>query len=172
MHESTEVTWVEDGICVCNNCGAFADTPQKISHHKTCQPGEAKKWEAFYSEANEEEAAMGIHDYWEDGQAPDWEPDPDWTDSQKIVEVSFDILVHTTEKAFLLQIGEENIWFPKSEATLNMSMNNNTVLIPKWLAEEKGLEEHYTQEEKTEIEELFNKVMRKNIRNLKDDLPF
>jgi len=49
-----EVTWVMDDICVCNNCGAFADSPEKIEHHKTCTPGEAKKWEKFYSRSNEE----------------------------------------------------------------------------------------------------------------------
>lgn len=117
---------------------------------------------------------MGIHDYWEDKQAPDWEPnpDPDWVDGQKEVEISFDILVHTTKGAYLLQIEEENYWFPKSQVTLNMSMNNNTVLIPKWLADQKGLEEHYTQEEKTKTEELFSKVVRRNIKKLEDDVPF
>lgn len=115
---------------------------------------------------------MGIHDYWENGQAPDWEPDPDWVDGQKEVEISFDILVHTTKGAYLLQIGEENYWFPKSKATLNMSMHNNTVLVPKWLADEKGLGENYTQEEKTKTEELFSKVVRRNIKKLEDDVPF
>lgn len=107
---------------------------------------------------------------WEED--PEWGNDPDWVDGQKEVEISFDILVHTTEKAYLLQIGEENLWFPKSQVTLNMSMNNNTVLIPKWLADEKGLKGEYTQKEKAETEELFNKVMRRNIKKLEDDIPF
>jgi hypothetical protein len=152
MPESTEVTWVEDDICVCNNCGAFAGTPQKISHHKTCQPGEAKRWEAFYSEANEEEAAMGFED-WAAGK--DWEmEDPycnefptfghnsNWRDNQKEVELAFDVLVHTTKEAYLLQIGKENFWFPKSRSTLNMTVNKNTVLVPKWLMAKKGLERY------------------------------
>lgn len=115
---------------------------------------------------------MGFEDWGWD--ADEWyqEDDPDWVDGQKEVAVSFDILVHTSNKAYLLQIGEENFWFPKSQATINMSMNNNTVLIPKWLADQKGLEEHYTQEEKAETEELFDKVLRKNLKKLEDDVPF
>jgi len=102
--------------------------------------------------------------------------DPEWIAEQKIVEVSFDLLVHTTEKAFLLQIEEKNVWFPKSEATLNMSMNNNAVLIPKWLADQKNLvekdsEENYTQKEKAKIKKGFERLKRKNIKGLKDDMP-
>ncbi len=50
-----EVTWIEDDICVCDNCGAFADKPKNIKHHKNCLPGESEKWKRFYDEANEEE---------------------------------------------------------------------------------------------------------------------
>lgn len=97
----------------------------------------------------------------------------DWVDDQQEVELSFDILVHTTEKAYLLQIGEENIWFPKSHSTLNMSMNNNTVRVPKWLADEKDLGEYHTDEpeDTTEVEGLFDKVMRKNVKEIEDDVP-
>jgi hypothetical protein len=129
---------------------------------------------------------MGIHDYWDDGNAPDWddEEDPewghsdDWVENQKVVELVFDILVHTSGKAYLLQFDEKNVWLPKSKATINMSMHKNTVRIPKWLMREKELEDYCTDEsvvqEKTEIEELFNKVVRKNIKNLKEDtdVPF
>ena len=48
-----EVTWI-GGICVCDNCGAYAESEKEIKHHKTCKPGEAKKWEKIYEE-NEEE---------------------------------------------------------------------------------------------------------------------
>jgi hypothetical protein len=130
---------------------------------------------------------MGIHDYWEDGNAPDWgdeenpewgesNSDPDWVEDQQEVELAFDILVHTSDKAYLLQFGERDVWFPKSKATINMSMHKNTVRIPRWLMREKELEEYCTdesiQQEKTETEELFNKVVRKNIRKLGDDIPF
>lgn len=50
----TETTWIDDTICVCDNCGAFADSPENIKHYKTCIPGEAKKWEKFYSYSNKE----------------------------------------------------------------------------------------------------------------------
>ena len=115
---------------------------------------------------------MSLDDWYFGGEVEWGEDDPDWVDDQKIVEVSFDILVHTTKDAYLLQIGEKNVWFPKSQATINMSMNNNTVLIPKWLADQKELGEHYTQEEKAEVEETFNRVIRKNIKDLGEDVPF
>jgi hypothetical protein len=105
-----------------------------------------------------------------------WEDDPDWVEDQQEVELVFDILVHTSEKAYLLQFDEKNVWLPKSKATLNMSMHKNTVRIPKWLMIEKELEDYCTDEsavqEKTETEELFNKVVRKNIYKLEEDIPF
>ena len=127
---------------------------------------------------------MGIHDYWDDGNSPDWddEEDPewghsdDWVENQKEVDLAFDILIHTSDKAYLLQFDERNVWFPKSKAIINMSMHENTVRVPKWLMIEKELEDYCTDEsvvqEKTETEELFNKVVRKNIRKLEDDIPF
>lgn len=39
----------------CNDCGAHAGKPEQIEHHKTCVPGESKKWEDHYNEANKEE---------------------------------------------------------------------------------------------------------------------
>jgi len=40
----------EDGFdsFSCINCGAYAEKPEDIKHHKGCCPGEAKKWEEFY----------------------------------------------------------------------------------------------------------------------------
>lgn len=121
---------------------------------------------------------MGFDD-WGIGVETDWDPsweDPDWVEAQEEVELTFNILVHTTGKAYLLQFGEENVWFPMSKATLNMSMHKNTVLVPRWLMIEKGLEEYCADKsvvkEKTETEELFNKVVRKNIRKLEEDIPF
>jgi hypothetical protein len=123
---------------------------------------------------------MGIHDYWEDGNAPDWEPapkwdpDPEWVEEQEEVDLVFDMLVHTTEKAYLLQFDEENVWFPKSKSTLNMSMHKNTARVPMWLVIQKGLEDYITNEstETTETKELFDKVIRKNIKKLREDCPF
>ena len=48
-----EVTWTMGNICVCNNCGAFADKPEKINHFKSCQPGSAKRWEEYYQQEEE-----------------------------------------------------------------------------------------------------------------------
>ena len=36
----------------CNDCGAHADKPVNVKHHKTCQPGESAKWQKFYEEEN------------------------------------------------------------------------------------------------------------------------
>ena len=38
----------------CNNCGAYADKPENVKHHETCTPGEAKKWEKYYEENQDE----------------------------------------------------------------------------------------------------------------------
>ena len=32
----------------CNDCGAYADSEEAVRHHKTCKPGESKRWEEFY----------------------------------------------------------------------------------------------------------------------------
>ena len=54
LNKMPEVTWVEDDICVCNNCGAYAPSEKEIKHYKTCKPGESKKWEEIYSQEKEE----------------------------------------------------------------------------------------------------------------------
>lgn len=52
----SETTFDEDAeMYICNNCGAHSESPESIKHYKTCKPGEAKKWENFYSQANKEE---------------------------------------------------------------------------------------------------------------------
>lgn len=47
----------EDGFDTwqCINCGAYAETIDKIQHADNCKPGEARKWEKFYEDANAEE---------------------------------------------------------------------------------------------------------------------
>jgi hypothetical protein len=53
---NTEITFIdEEGIYVCNNCGAHATSPEKIQHFATCSPGESEKWEKIYTEATSEE---------------------------------------------------------------------------------------------------------------------
>ena len=56
MSETTFIDIDEDDIQihVCNNCGAYHESVEDIPHHATCKKGEAKRWEKFYSENNEE----------------------------------------------------------------------------------------------------------------------
>lgn len=45
-------------IWQCDDCGAHAEGgSQMITHYPTCVPGTSKRWEDFYSKANEEEEA-------------------------------------------------------------------------------------------------------------------
>jgi len=46
--EYTEIE--EAGVHVCNDCGAYAESPEQVEHHLTCKPGESKRWEKFYEE--------------------------------------------------------------------------------------------------------------------------
>jgi hypothetical protein len=34
----------------CNDCGAYADKPDKVKHHATCKPGESARWQKYYEE--------------------------------------------------------------------------------------------------------------------------
>lgn len=49
----SEYTWIEDDVCVCDNCGAHASSEKEVKHHKTCRPGESKRWEKVYGEKGE-----------------------------------------------------------------------------------------------------------------------
>lgn len=44
-------TIAEDGVCVCDDCGAYADKGENVVHHDSCNPGESEKWKEFYEEA-------------------------------------------------------------------------------------------------------------------------
>lgn len=48
---------LEDDIDIwqCINCGAYAEKKEDIDHFPSCSPGEAKRWEEFYSKIEEEE---------------------------------------------------------------------------------------------------------------------
>ena len=132
---------------------------------------------------------MGFDNDWypepRQGDGPDWDNSPEWNEDPKWgcsdpaeeVELSFSILVHTTKEAYLLQFGERNVWVAKCLGKINMSMHNNTVVVPEWLMVENHLEEYSTHEsmnprKKTDIEKLFNRVVRKHIKELKKDMPF
>ena len=45
-------TQVTERVWQCNDCGAHAGSPRDVKHHGTCKPGESKKWEEIYENAN------------------------------------------------------------------------------------------------------------------------
>lgn len=48
-------TILEDvGLVVCDDCGAFAETPEDVKHYPSCKPGDSEKWEKYYNEQEEE----------------------------------------------------------------------------------------------------------------------
>ena len=54
---NSEITFMdEEGIYVCNNCGAHAISPGEIQHFDSCSPGESERWKKMYNETAEEEA--------------------------------------------------------------------------------------------------------------------
>lgn len=53
------------------------------------------------------------------------------------VEVNYDSLEGETDLAWLLDMGDDKCWFPKSECELDEQ--DRTVQVPVWLAVEKGL---------------------------------
>lgn len=52
------------------------------------------------------------------------------------IEVAYDEIKHETDKAYLFVIAEENFWIPKSQVK---HLQDNLFVVPRWLAEEKGL---------------------------------
>ena len=52
------------------------------------------------------------------------------------IEVHFDSIVVETDKAKLFEIDTEKIWIPKSQIRYE---DSDSFVIPRWLAEEKGL---------------------------------
>lgn len=52
------------------------------------------------------------------------------------VDVAYDEVKHETDKAYLFIISEEEFWIPKSQVR---HMEADLFIIPRWLAEKKGL---------------------------------
>lgn len=52
-------------------------------------------------------------------------------------EISFTTVIQETEKAYLILFGKEQVWLPKSQ--VEMYEGDRVVVVPDWLAEEKGL---------------------------------
>jgi len=81
---------------------------------------------------------------WDDFDAHDaWDTDFG-NDIQNEVEIDFDEVKATTDKAILVRVGREDHWIPKSqigELTRSKSRfaSGGSLTIPEWLAEEKGL---------------------------------
>lgn len=57
---------------------------------------------------------------------------------QELVDIPFDEIVHQTTKATLFDVGDEEVWLPKSEIR-EIDEAEKHVTIPVWLATEKGL---------------------------------
>jgi hypothetical protein len=53
-------------------------------------------------------------------------------------EYEYDNLLQETDKAWLLDIEGEEIWFPKSQCNLTYG-DSTYILVPDWLAGKKGL---------------------------------
>lgn len=64
----------------------------------------------------------------------DFELEPDYGDETWTIKP--DAVLHVTEKAFLVRCGETEAWLPKSL----VSVEGAYMVMPMWLAEEKGLD--------------------------------
>ncbi len=47
-------TTIDEGIVVCNDCGAWAETEEEVVHHATCHPGESAYWQSYYENSGED----------------------------------------------------------------------------------------------------------------------
>lgn len=56
----------------------------------------------------------------------------------ELVDIPFDEIIHQTPKAVLFDVGDEDVWLPKSEIR-EIDEAEKNVVIPVWLATEKGL---------------------------------
>jgi hypothetical protein len=54
-----------------------------------------------------------------------------------MIEINFDKIIRETQDAWLLDTGDEKVWFPKSQCTLDE--DEKIIEVPEWLAIEKGL---------------------------------
>ena len=49
-------TYIEDiDFHVCNDCGAVATEKDEVQHYRTCKPGDAQRWEEYYSQSVSDE---------------------------------------------------------------------------------------------------------------------
>lgn len=60
--------------------------------------------------------------------------------ANKTIILVYDEIKHTSEKAFFISFGDENIWLPKSQ--IEIDKEAKTLEIPLWLAVEKELEDY------------------------------
>ena len=56
----------------------------------------------------------------------------------KSLSYPYDEIKHETEKAWLLEMGDDEFWFPKSQCKINE--DDKEISMPAWLAISKGLE--------------------------------
>ena len=44
------ITKIDDDIFQCEDCGAHAETAEKIVHYNGCEPGSSEKWQRYYED--------------------------------------------------------------------------------------------------------------------------
>ncbi len=49
-------THIDEDIVVCNDCGAWAETEEEVTHYPTCTPGESAYWQKYYEETPDEDS--------------------------------------------------------------------------------------------------------------------
>ena len=58
-------TYIDEAeVWVCDDCGAHAENKEDVKHHKSCIPGESKKWENIYGEVGDESWIV-LKDKWD-----------------------------------------------------------------------------------------------------------
>ena len=62
-------------------------------------------------------------------------------ESREPVEIPFDNIIHQTPEAVLFDVGDEEVWIPKSliQEIDESDPKRKTVTIPEWVATDKGL---------------------------------
>lgn len=58
----------------------------------------------------------------------------------EMITLVYDDFTSPTAKAFRVTFGDKEVWLPQSLTKIDES--NNTLEIPLWLAEEKGIEDY------------------------------
>jgi hypothetical protein len=60
-------------------------------------------------------------------------------DRYELLHFTYDLIEHETNKAWLIRLSKDKIWFPKSQCILNE--DKSVIEVPRWMAEEKEIED-------------------------------